>query len=194
MTDRFFDGEADRRGFFHRLFGQAGQRVARAAEAKVVQQRFVRPPGAVPELAFLASCTRCGQCSEACPHDVIRTVSTKGGLATATPYLDPARLPCEVCEGIPCAAACPTGALLPPDSGWPTHRIGRVRFEPDRCIVFRGHPCRVCVDACPVGETALTLDGEGRPVLRAEGCVGCGHCVRDCITTPSAFTFLPWES
>jgi len=40
-----------------------------------------------------------------------------------------------------------------------------------------------------VGERALALDEDGRPVLKVEGCVACGVCVRDCITVPSSFTF-----
>jgi NAD-dependent dihydropyrimidine dehydrogenase PreA subunit len=40
---------------------------------------------------------------------------------------------------------------------------------------------------CPVGDAALALDDMGRPVIRREGCVGCGLCVRACITTPSSF-------
>jgi len=38
-----------------------------------------------------------------------------------------------------------------------------------------------------VGERSLTLDDAGHPVLRVEGCVGCGVCVRECITSPSSF-------
>jgi NAD-dependent dihydropyrimidine dehydrogenase PreA subunit len=45
----------------------------------------------------------------------------------------------------------------------------------------------VCADACPVGEKALTIDEAGHPVVRHEGCVGCGVCVRECITSPSSF-------
>jgi Fe-S-cluster-containing hydrogenase component 2 len=46
----------------------------------------------------------------------------------------------------------------------------------------------VCARACPVGPRALALDEEGRPVLKVEGCVGCGVCVRACVTSPSSLT------
>ncbi len=185
------DFEGDRRGFFRRLFGDAVQHVARATEERVVQHRYVRPPGALPEMAFLAACTRCSECVRACPAGAILTVSSRGGLAAGTPYLEPSRIPCLACADMPCATACPTAALTLPPDGWRTERLGRVEFDPHRCITFEGKPCGVCVGACPVGEAALSLDADGHPVLKAEGCVACGACVRECITIPSSFTFHP---
>jgi NAD-dependent dihydropyrimidine dehydrogenase PreA subunit len=38
-----------------------------------------------------------------------------------------------------------------------------------------------------MGESALAIDDQGHPVLRWEGCVGCGVCVRACVTTPSSY-------
>ncbi|MGH7700587.1 MAG: 4Fe-4S dicluster domain-containing protein [Gemmatimonadales bacterium] len=45
----------------------------------------------------------------------------------------------------------------------------------------------MCARACPVGERALAMDARGHPVIKAEGCVGCGVCVTACVTTPSSF-------
>ncbi len=180
-----------RRSFFRQLLGDSVERIARATEDRVVQQRYVRPPGAITEVAFLTACTRCGECSRVCPAGAILTVSSRGGLAAGTPFLEPDRIPCLACADMPCAAACPTDALEIPEGGWLDQRLGRIEFHPDRCITFEGKPCGVCVDVCPVGESALSLDEEGRPVLKAEGCVGCGACVRECITIPSSFTFHP---
>lgn len=185
------DRPGDRRGFFRQLFGDAVEQMAKATEAKVVQQRYVRPPGALSEVSFLAACTRCGDCAKACPAGAILHVPPRGGLAAATPYLEPGRIPCLACPDMPCAAACPTEALTVPTTGWTEVRLGRITFHPDRCITFDDQPCDVCVTACPVGPTALAQDADGRPVLKAEGCVGCGTCVRGCITVPSSFTFDP---
>jgi ferredoxin-type protein NapG len=184
-----FDSPENRRSFFRRIFGDTVERVARATEERVVQQRYVRPPGALPEVAFLAACTRCGECVSACPAGVILQVSPRGGLAAGTPYLEPARMPCLACADMPCARACPTDALDFPATGWQEVRLGRIEFHPERCVTFEGKPCGVCATVCPVGERALSLDEDGRPVLKAEGCVGCGSCVRECITIPSSFTF-----
>ena len=107
-------------------------------------------------------------------------VPTDGGLAAGTPYLDPGAQPCIACATMPCAAACPTAALTVPANGWCGYRVGygEAGIPPERCITFRGTPCRVCADACPVGQAALTIDEGGHPLLRAEGCVGCGVCAQ----------------
>jgi ferredoxin-type protein NapG len=180
-----------RRGFLERALGRIARKVADVTEEKVVQRRYVRPPGAIPEMAFLAACTRCDACAVACPVGAIMRVSSRGGLAAGTPYLEPGRSPCIACAEMPCAAACPTDALSVPTDMWQDQRFGTIVFHPERCVTFEGRPCGVCVRACPVGETALSLDDEGRPILKAEGCVACGVCVRDCITMPSSFTFHP---
>lgn len=184
---------SDRRSLFRRAFGGALEHVARATEERIVQQRYVRPPGALDEVGFLATCTRCGACASACPVGAILHVPPHGGLAAGTPFLEPARIPCIACPDMPCAVACPTESLTVPADGWATERLGRIEFHPERCITFEGQECGVCVRACPVGESALALDDAGRPILRAEGCVGCGNCVRECITSPSSFTFFPLE-
>lgn len=187
------DSPGDRRSFFRQLFGDAVGRVAKATEDRVVQQRYVRPPGALTEVAFLAACTRCGECARVCPAGVILNVTSRGGLAAGTPYLEPARMPCIACVDMPCAAICPTEALTVPPDGWRSERLGRIEFHAERCVTFEGKPCRVCADACPVGERALAIDDAGHPMLRADGCVACGTCVRECITIPSSFTFHPLD-
>lgn len=192
MTD-LPPGPGDRRGFFKESFGELVRRVAARTEEKIVQQRYVRPPGALPEIAFLAACTRCGLCSPVCPVQAIRTVLPSGGLAAGTPYLEPTNQPCVACAEMPCVRACPTGALTLPAHGWHGYRLGTVEFVPERCVTFTGSPCRVCVDACPMGDRALGQDEAGHPVLRHEGCVGCGVCVRECITSPSSFEFKALE-
>ena len=148
----------------------------------------------MPEVGFLAACTRCGACSPVCPVHAILTVPAAGGLAAGTPYLEPAGQPCVACADMPCVTACPTGALTLPANGWRDYRLGTVSLVPERCVTFEGSPCRVCVDACPIGERALGQDEAGHPVLRIEGCVGCGVCVRECIASPSAFVFHPLEA
>ncbi|HEY9383766.1 MAG TPA: 4Fe-4S dicluster domain-containing protein [Gemmatimonadales bacterium] len=177
----------DRRDFFRQSIGQWGERLLERTERRLVQQRYSRPPGALPEVAFLAACTRCGGCESVCPPHAIHPVPTSGGLAAGTPAIDPRFQPCTVCEDMPCVKACPTGALTLPEHVWEGYRMGALEFFPERCVTYQGTSCRVCVDACPVGERALTLDEGGHPVLRVEGCVGCGVCVRECITSPASF-------
>jgi len=183
----------DRREFFRESVGEWVRKVMERTEERIVQQRYQRPPGALPEVAFLAACTRCGLCAPVCPVHAIVTVPPAGGLAAGTPHLDLKSQPCIACADMPCVQACPTGALTLPAAGWTGYRLGSVELVPERCVTFQGTACRVCVDACPVGERALAVDDAGHPVLKHEGCVGCGVCVRECITSPSSFELRPVE-
>jgi ferredoxin-type protein NapG len=191
MTWPFSFGPAaatDRRGLLRSAVGEWVERLMDQAERRVIQRRYMRPPGALPEVAFLTACTRCGACAPVCPPHAILTVPADGGVALGTPYIDPDRQPCIACPDMPCVRACPTGALTPPAAGWTGYRLGELEFLPERCVTFRGTECRACADACPVGAAALDMDEAGHPVLRREGCVGCGVCVRECITAPPSFT------
>jgi MauM/NapG family ferredoxin protein len=179
------DSSFSRRGFL----GEAIKLVARQAGSllaeKMAPRRHFRPPGALPEPAFLAVCTRCGYCTEACPVHAIVPAAPSAGLAAGTPIIEPSVQPCVACEGMFCANVCPTGALVPPIAGWAGEKLGDLALDSERCIAFQGIECGVCVRVCPVGPDALELDDRGRPVIRS-GCVGCGVCVRACVTSPSS--------
>jgi MauM/NapG family ferredoxin protein len=175
----------ERREFFQSTIGRLLHEIADRAERRVAPKRWFRPPGAASEVAFLAACTRCGDCIDVCPvHAILKMPANDGGLATGTPYIDPAARACIVCADMPCAHACETGALIP--SPWSQIHMGVLELDPQRCITFQGAECGVCARACPVGERALALDDRGRPVLKPEGCVGCGVCVTACVTMPSS--------
>jgi ferredoxin-type protein NapF len=180
-------GNSNRRDVLRSALNQWLERVVSRTEDRVVSRRYIRPPGALPEIGFLAACTRCGACADACPPHAIVTVTSQGGLAAGTPYLDLTAQPCTACVAMPCAAACPTQALKVPAAQWAGYRLASAEFRPEHCITYQGIACRLCADACPVGEAALTVDGGGYPVLRWEGCVGCGICASVCPTAPSSF-------
>ncbi|HEV8125501.1 MAG TPA: 4Fe-4S dicluster domain-containing protein [Gemmatimonadales bacterium] len=179
-------GDSNRRDLFRGAFGEWFEGLLKSAEDRVVARHYFRPPGALSEVGFLAACTRCGDCITVCPVHAIVRVPADGGFAAGTPYLDPTYQPCIVCADMPCARACPTEALNVPEHGWQGYHMALLELDPERCVTFAGTECGLCAKACPVGEAALALDQDGRPVLKAEGCVGCGVCVRTCITHPSS--------
>jgi ferredoxin-type protein NapG len=176
----------DRREFFRETVGKLLREAVALTEQRVAPRRWFRPPGAAPEIAFLASCTRCGDCIDVCPVHAIVVAPAGAGLAAGTPIIEPALQACVVCADMPCAHACETGALEPPRDGWASVKLGTLDLDPERCITFQGTSCGVCARACPVGERALALDAAGHPVIRVEGCVGCGVCVTACVTSPSS--------
>ncbi len=187
-------GSGTRRDMLRDTLGAWLERVMKDTEDRVVRRRYFRPPGALPEVGFLAACTRCGDCVGVCPVHAIRLAPTDAGLAAGTPYIEPEIQPCIACADMPCARACPTEALTLPKNGWAGYRLAALELVPDRCVTFHGTTCDVCVRACPIGSAALTQDEGGHPVIRVEGCVGCGVCVRACITSPSSFVLRPLEA
>jgi len=176
----------DRRGFFRNAFDKVVREVVARTEQRVAPRRAFRPPGAIEEIAFLAACTRCGDCIAVCPVHAIVKAPPEAGLGAAAPIIEPAVQACVVCDDMRCARACETGALVVPRGGWAAIHMGTLTLDPERCIAFQGVACGVCARVCPVGERALALDAGGRPVLRPEGCVGCGGCVTACVTAPSS--------
>ena len=177
------DFRGDRRDAFRQAFGQWVERLVDATEERMSPQRYLRPPGALPELGFLAACTRCGDCISACPVQAIVRAPTEAGLAAGTPYLNIQVQACIACPDMPCARACPTEALTVPPHGWDGYRLGTVEFVPERCVTYKGVVVPGVREGVPEGVRALEMDEDGHPVLKLEGCVGCGSCVKACITS-----------
>ncbi len=182
----------NRRGFFTQGLQRALREAVGALGERVAPPLYQRPPGALPEPAFVAACTRCGACGEACPVHAIVNLPPSAGLASGTPSLDVATQACIMCETMPCAAACPTPALEVPSWGWLDVRMAMLTVDESRCITWRDVECGICVRVCPVGADALKLDDRGRPVVGA-ACTGCGQCIGACVTTPSSLLATPVE-
>lgn len=178
-----------RRGFFTRGLAEVFERAVEALGERVTAGGApVRPPGALPEGAFVAACTRCGDCATACPANAIRMNGE--GAALGTPTLDVATTACLACPEMPCAAACPTGALERPADGWSRIRLGGRITIAGSCITFRDVECGVCARVCPIGADALRIDEWDHPAV-GDACVGCGSCIRACVTSPSSITIEP---
>ncbi|MEG2532696.1 MAG: 4Fe-4S dicluster domain-containing protein [Gordonibacter sp.] len=145
----------------------------------VTEADMLRPPGSLPEDAFMARCIKCERCISVCPTDVLEPVGIEGGLLQArTPRLTFANDSCTFCDL--CRQVCPTVAIglvdpWAPDQG----RIGAAILHEDRCLAFlETDSCGICVDACPY--EALSFDAGRRPVVDEAKCNGCGECVKIC--------------
>lgn len=181
----------DRRGFFTRGLQRAFQEAVDAFTDRVAPVSHVRPPGALPEAAFIGACTRCGACATACPVHAITLLAPSHGLAAGTPVLDVASQACVMCAEMPCAAACPTPALDLPAWGWRDARMASITIDTARCITWRDVECGICARVCPVGEDALRVDDRGHPVI-GDACTGCGQCISACVTSPSSIAAGPY--
>ena len=148
---------------------------------------YLRPPGAAPEDELVRLCERCHKCVEACPHDVILPLGPAYGEADGTPAILPRGGPCRLCDDLPCAVACPSGALKPVPI--PEVRMGTAYLNAAFCWAAQGQPCDACLKVCPLGERALR-NNDGVPEVVEEGCVGCGMCVQICPATPPALTVV----
>jgi MauM/NapG family ferredoxin protein len=145
---------------------------------------LLRPPGAGSERDFLSACTRCGQCVEACPSQVLHMGRAGKGPSMGTPYFVARTAPCNLCAGFEsmrCIDACPTPALAELAKRTEA-RIGLAVLDKDTCLAWNGVSCRACWHACPFPNDAIRLDFMGRAVVVDDACVGCGLCEHACLT------------
>jgi len=205
------DEPQDRGDFFKVLGTLMAGFVAEKIEDSVtsVGPKLLRPPGALDELAFLTTCTRCDKCIQACPENSILKASAGSGLSMGTPYIVPRAMPCFLCTELPCVPACPEGALV-----WPRVKVGGIEIEGPRavrlgtavvnetlCLTFPSadrpaQACQACVDRCPYPGEAIHLSTaeEGQtphPVVVGDICTGCGLCVFGCPTLDPAILVEP---
>jgi ferredoxin-type protein NapG len=162
----------------------------------------LRPPGADVEENFLGQCIRCGLCVRDCPYDTLQLSELGDEVAVGTPYFEARKVPCEMCEDIPCVKACPTGALDPALDEIDAARMGlAVLIDQETCLNFLGLRCDVCYRVCPLIDEAITLDPQHNtrsgkhtrflPVVHSDKCTGCGKCEYACVLDEAAIKVLP---
>ena len=173
---------------------------------------LLRPPGALPEKEFLASCIKCGMCVEACPYDALELAKPGDNKPIGTPYYTPRTNPCFMCKEIPCVPSCPTGSLdktLVSDKDESGElmlninlaKMGLAVIDRETCIAYSGIQCDACYRECPLIDKALTEEytrneRTGKhtmraPVVHSEACTGCGRCENACITRKASIFVLP---
>ncbi len=171
-------------------------------QAGALPPQAIRPPGAGAEPDFLGACIRCGLCVRDCPYDILELARPEALVATGTPYFTARTGPCEMCEDIPCVAACPTGALDKQLKKIVDARMGlAVLIDHENCLNWQGLRCDVCYRVCPVIDKAITLEPQQNvrtgkhtlfiPVVHADACTGCGKCEKSCVLERAAIKVLP---
>lgn len=150
----------------------------------------LRPPGALPEPEFLATCIRCGKCVQICPYGSIRMAGLQDGLLVmGTPVIRAWRAPCYLC--MKCPAVCPTGALKRSLKDKEAVRMGTAIIDKNECLAWQGTLCRSCYDDCPLFNEAVVMDTDLRPVVNDKKCVGCGVCENVCPLESAAIVVKP---
>lgn len=174
--------------------------MARGARSRPIGA--IRPPGALAEEDFQSACVHCGLCARDCPYDTLKLAGWSDDVATGTPYFVAREVPCEMCDDIPCVAACPTGALDKSLATIDDARMGVASLVgKETCLNYLGLRCDVCYRVCPLLDEAIKLDRQvnartGKhvrfiPTVNSEKCTGCGKCERSCVLPEAAIRVLP---
>ncbi len=171
-------------------------RLAQGAKGTVLQSACVRPPGARPEVDFLARCIRCGQCMKVCPTNGLQpTWITAGFEGVFSPVLMSRRGPCEP-ECAACGEVCPTGAIMDlPLKEKQQAKVGTAVVKPGLCLAWaEGRSCVVCQEVCAFGAISLQPNASTKapvPIVNAKRCFGCGFCERHCPVHVPAIAVYP---
>ncbi|MEN6588002.1 MAG: ferredoxin-type protein NapG [Sulfuricella sp.] len=173
-----------------------------AKQARALPPTAIRPPGALAEADFQGACIRCGMCVRDCPYNILELARPEDDLATGTPYFVARKIPCEMCEDIPCVKACPTGALDHQLTDINKAKMGLAALvDQETCLNFLGLRCDVCYRVCPAIDKAITLERTHNvrtakhtmflPTVHSEYCTGCGKCEKSCVLDVAAIKVFP---
>lgn len=165
-----------------------------------IAPNIIRPPGALPEIDFLATCIRCGLCMKACPTNTLQPLGIGAGLsAYFSPILRPQRGPCEPrCNA--CGEVCPTKAIRNLPLGeklWA--KMGTAYILRHKCLAWEfDKKCLVCDEVCPYGAISLKrVPGMSQavPFVNESRCSGCGYCEHHCpVHNQSAIIIEPMDA
>jgi len=164
---------------------------------QVAPQGLIRPPAALPEMDFLARCSRCGECMAACPTNTLQPIWLEAGfIGLFSPGLNLRRSYCSP-ECRICGEVCPTDAIrkLSPDERiWA--KTGTAVIFRRKCLAWEQQKsCMVCDEVCPCKAVEFRKEPGNRvpvPQVSEEKCVGCGYCEHFCpVQNQSAIEVMP---
>ncbi len=169
----------------------AGERHTARPRVDDKLEHTFRPPGAVDEPDFLASCIHCYLCQDVCPPGCIQ-MKPDGEPDRHTPTIVPREKACTLC--LKCGEVCPTGALLPLAEKNEV-RMGGAAVDENLCVShLRTGACGACFTACPLRGEAITQGLFNAPTVHPEHCTGCGLCEEVCIVPYRAIRVYPLGS
>jgi MauM/NapG family ferredoxin protein len=152
---------------------------------RVVPDRLIRPPGALPEADLFSRCVRCGECMTACPTNTLQPVWFETGfIGLFSPSVVPGHGPCDPrCNR--CAQVCPTESIRvlgKQERIWA--KTGTAVILPHKCLAWEhGKKCMVCDEVCPYDAVKFIKKKDKPvpvPVVRESMCAGCGYCEYHC--------------
>ena len=186
--------DVNRRDLFRRSFTEFGSFMREKVDEKIAESMpppiIFRPPGALDEPQFLDACTKCNECSEACPYGCIYPLYDHNPKIDQTPTITPDLEPCRMCEDFPCIKVCEPKALVMPEKGVKP-KIGLAQILIDGCFTWNGEECDSCHDSCP--EKAIIFDSEKRARVKNSICTGCGECAVACPVGEYALRIVPLD-
>jgi len=162
---------------------------------KLASPRLIRPPGALPEISFLAKCIRCGECMKVCLTNTLQPCLWEGGLdGFWSPRIVPRLAGCDQTCSL-CGQVCPTGAIraLPLEEK-KNAKLGTAVIDRERCLVWAENKlCLICDEQCPYNAIVFKWqEGFRRPFVSANKCNGCGFCEQKCpVRGESAIVVTP---
>jgi len=146
-------------------------------------ERWLRPPGALPEVDFLATCIRCGACLRICVTHTLQASGMENGLQSwGTPIHNMRAAGCEQQCDL-CGKICPTGAIRNLPLIERQHaKIGTAVLVRERCVAWaKDRVCLLCDEACPYNAIVFRpVEGHKRPFVDESRCNGCGMCEAVC--------------
>lgn len=183
------DKKINRRDFFKFGLSKSSNAISKRIDRKA-PRIGIRPPGAVSEQEFLLLCTRCNDCVDACPHDVIfKPTFSSAKIYGETPFLSLSTKACEFCEDMPCITACKPNALVRGDQ---PIKIGIAEVFREHCLGAQGQRCDYCERSCPKEFAALTIGEDRVPIIDKDKCVGCGKCEYICPSMTGKALIVNW--
>ncbi|PJC71540.1 MAG: 4Fe-4S ferredoxin [Syntrophobacterales bacterium CG_4_8_14_3_um_filter_58_8] len=159
------------------------------------RRKLIRPPGALPETAFLRTCIRCGECMKSCVTNTLQPSLWESGFSGLwTPKLELRMAACEPNCNV-CGKVCPTQAIRSLSMEEKTHaKIGTAVLRKEMCLVWaQNKMCLICDEICPYNAIVFRpVEGYRRPVVIASRCNGCGYCEQRCpVRGESAIVVAP---